>query len=268
MKKAIFIFIYIIGTTWCMAANDNATMECIYRLTFLSDTTNQMNKEAIMVLRIGKNKSLFYSEAAFERDSLLRNKFSNIAASRAINDSIKNKYGKINASYYILKEFQTKKLEFIDKVIQTYEYTENLQEFTWKLTNEKKKIGEYECQKATCSFGGRNYEAWFAPDIPVSDGPWKFNGLPGLVLEVYDLQHHYEFTFLGMRDCSGKIAIPVDDYVKTTKKAFLNIKQRSIDDPKAFLTGIAASLGIKGDNKLPQKRIFYATMERIESLKD
>ena len=113
--------------------------------------------------------------------------------------------------------------------------------------------------------GGRSYEVWFAPDIPISDGPWKFYGLPGLILEAYDIQHHYEFTFLGMRECAGEVAIPIDDYVKTTKYDFLKTKQLSIDDPNAFLAGIAVTMGIKGD-KVP-KRHFYKTMELVESIK-
>ena len=46
---------------------------------------------------------------------------------------------------------------------------------------------------------GRNYHAWFAPEIPLNEGPWKFNGLPGLILEVYDTQDHYHFTLIGMQ---------------------------------------------------------------------
>lgn len=106
---------------------------------------------------------------------------------------------------------------------------------------------------------------WFAPEIPISDGPWKFHGLPGLVLEAYDVQHHYEFAFLGMRKCAGEVTIPVEDYLKTTKYDFLKTKQLSIDDPNAFLAGIAATMGIKGD-KVP-KRLFYKTMELVDSIK-
>lgn len=56
----------------------------------------------------------------------------------------------------------------------------------WKLSNETKKIGNFLCQKAVSNFRGRDYVAWFAKDIPVHAGPWKFYGLPGLILEVYD----------------------------------------------------------------------------------
>lgn len=56
----------------------------------------------------------------------------------------------------------------------------------WKIHSETKKIDKFSCQKATVSFRGRNYTAWFTEEIPVSFGPWKFQGLPGLILEVYE----------------------------------------------------------------------------------
>jgi len=61
----------------------------------------------------------------------------------------------------------------------------------WKITSETKNIKGHTCTKATLSFRGRNWEAWFAQDIPLPYGPWKFYGLPGLIVEVYDTAHDY-----------------------------------------------------------------------------
>lgn len=56
----------------------------------------------------------------------------------------------------------------------------------WKIEKEIKKIGSFMCKKATTNFRGRNYTAWFTYEIALPFGPWKLNGLPGLILEAYD----------------------------------------------------------------------------------
>ncbi|WJS96839.1 GLPGLI family protein [Flavobacterium johnsoniae] len=56
--------------------------------------------------------------------------------------------------------------------------------FNWKVTEEYKEILDYKCQKATTEFRGRNYTAWFTTDLPPG-GPWKFDDLPGFILEAY-----------------------------------------------------------------------------------
>ena len=58
--------------------------------------------------------------------------------------------------------------------------------YQWKITEETKKIGGYSCTKATTSFRGRDWIAWFAPEIPLPYGPWKLYGLPGLIMEAQD----------------------------------------------------------------------------------
>lgn len=64
----------------------------------------------------------------------------------------------------------------------------------WQLAAETKPFGEWTVQKATTHFLGRNWTAWFTRQAPITEGPYKFNGLPGLVTEVYDAQNHYHFT--------------------------------------------------------------------------
>ena len=59
---------------------------------------------------------------------------------------------------------------------------------SWRIKKETKKVQGLQCQKATANFRGRKYEAWFAIDVPVPFGPWKFHGLPGLIIELSDVK--------------------------------------------------------------------------------
>lgn len=74
--------------------------------------------------------------------------------------------------------YKNKKLEYF-----IYEDAASIK---WQLTNDFKEISGYKSQKAITTFRGRNFEAWFTSEIPLAYGPWKFRGLPGLILEVYD----------------------------------------------------------------------------------
>lgn len=65
-------------------------------------------------------------------------------------------------------------------------FRDSLFPMSWNLEDEKKKIDSLECYKANTWFKGRKYIAWYCPQIPMPDGPWKLGGLPGLILETYD----------------------------------------------------------------------------------
>jgi GLPGLI family protein len=80
---------------------------------------------------------------------------------------------------------------FREKVI----VQDSLNLLTWKISKETKYISKLKCQKAEAFFRGRNYTAWFSTDVPVSHGPWKLHGLPGLILEAYDDKKQVQFQF-------------------------------------------------------------------------
>lgn len=62
----------------------------------------------------------------------------------------------------------------------------------------------YTCVKATAKFRGRTYEAWFASDIPIFNGPWKFGGLPGLILSLTDSKNEYHFECIGIENLKNR----------------------------------------------------------------
>jgi GLPGLI family protein len=79
---------------------------------------------------------------------------------------------------------------------KSYVLEDPIPDFGWRITEERKSIGIYECIKAVSQpFRGRVYEAWFAPAIPISNGPWKLGGLPGLILEAADQSGEVAFVF-------------------------------------------------------------------------
>lgn len=63
----------------------------------------------------------------------------------------------------------------------------------WTLQPAQDTISGMNCQSATIHYGGRNYTAWYTPQIPISDGPYVFSGLPGLIVKIEDEKGWYKF---------------------------------------------------------------------------
>jgi GLPGLI family protein len=86
-----------------------------------------------------------------------------------------------------------------------YRYTEPWPSMQWTLKDEKQTICGYQCQKATCHWRGRDYVAWFTSAIPLKSGPWKFGGLPGLIMKIYDTKHLYTWETVAVENGSFPI---------------------------------------------------------------
>lgn len=83
---------------------------------------------------------------------------------------------------------------------QQWRYKESYPSMKWTLGKDKKNICGYECQSATCHWRGRDYVAWFTQQIPLRSGPWKFGGLPGLIMKVYDTKNLYTWEAVGVEN--------------------------------------------------------------------
>lgn len=104
-------------------------------------------------------------------------------------------------------------------VAGVFQYVEDIPDLKWKISSETKTVMGYDCQRATVTFRGRDYEAWFTADIPLSYGPWKFQGLPGLILEVADSKNEFHFTANGISQVKGEKRIGIfDEEIRSIKR--------------------------------------------------
>jgi GLPGLI family protein len=83
---------------------------------------------------------------------------------------------------------------------------ENINPLSWTIINDTvKKIGTYNCSYATTLFRGRKFYVWFTSEINTDFGPWKLNGLPGLILEAIDETKEVAFYLKSIENYSMKI---------------------------------------------------------------
>ena len=111
------------------------------------------------------------------------------------------------------------------------QYTEAWPLMKWILTDDFQTILGHKCQKATCRFRGRDFVAWFAADIPVKGGPWKFGGLPGCILKVYDKDRLYVWEAVAIENGIYPISqYPEKLYPKTSRNRIYKLQKRYNED--------------------------------------
>ncbi len=147
----------------------------LYRLKTYNPTLKFNQKKSIFRWNI--NNINYHN-----KDDAIRSKI----IKKAYTDSI----GRINL-YNSEKDSLFSRKYLVDQV---YILKEKNPQINWSITNTTKKIGNYICTKATTHFRGKDYTVWFTPKIPVPYGPWKLNGLPGLILKAYDTNRDIIFS--------------------------------------------------------------------------
>ena len=239
---------------------DEFKYKATYEITWQIDSTNVESVENdAMELYIGDRVSMFSSRERLIGDGVLQNRGNNPSASHRNTQGIPKKF-----NYYIYKGIPDNKVSFTQKIIKdNFQYVEDLNQFEWEILPETKDILGYKVQKATTRFAGRNYIAWFTPEIPITDGPYKFNGLPGLILEIADTRNHYSFILKNFEIFTEPEMLEFDtkDYIPTTKNNFLKALGEFKRDPVTAVESVGVTIGFRPGQKEKMER------ERKEELK-
>ena len=138
------------------------------------------------------------------------------------------------SNLYVIISNSKSEVEVYGKAVDNYyRYSEPFDEMSWVMTDSVKIIIGYECLQAKTTYHGRNWIAWFTPEIPISTGPWKFRGLPGIILEAYDSDRDYCFVATGIEKTTEEIR-PVyskKQYEKSDRKAMLKMQRKFVENP-------------------------------------
>uniref|UniRef100_UPI00404A9CEF GLPGLI family protein n=1 Tax=Gelidibacter sp. TaxID=2018083 RepID=UPI00404A9CEF len=99
-----------------------------------------------------------------------------------------------------------KEREIYSKNEVAYKYftiKDSLDVFNWNILSDKQDILGFSCQLATMDFRGRKYEAWFTTELPIG-GPWKYDGLPGLIMEIKSIDDFIVYKAIGVKNAKIK----------------------------------------------------------------
>ncbi|WP_157759835.1 GLPGLI family protein [Chryseobacterium piperi] len=191
MSKNIFFLTLIFLSSLLFSQQKNYSFG--YRLEYVPDSTNVLNtRMENFTLFVENGKSYFVSDNFIKRDSIIKtfSNLQNLNFSNTPNTRFKS---------VLIKNKEKNSLTFYDNVLKYFFSYNESPRFEWKLIDEKQKIGTYSCFKAETEYGGRKWTAWYTKEIPFQDGPYKFNGLPGLIVKISDSENNFTYELSSIK---------------------------------------------------------------------
>lgn len=217
---------------------DKTKLNIYYRYVFIPNLKEKKKtKSSLTVLQIGKNYFKFSDIFLLKRDSL--DKQFSIKKNLGIKElnMIIPVISKTAFKRIVIKSLSVDSITVQGNVYATrYEFKDKAPKFNWSLKNRTKTILNYKVKKAIVNYGGRNWTAWYAEDIPINSGPYIFGNLPGLILELYDDKNNFHFLVAGMDNTEKEIYKRIESKIlKTTKAAFFKAERNFHEKPELFI---------------------------------
>lgn len=207
------------------------THRFIYDVVYKKDSTSNITTKENYILDIGTKETKYYTYDFFVADSLITN---NIPFPKEM---------KLNTSDVIVHKNNNNEFFQYDLLENTVLQLQTNDTQKWNLSQEKKNVKNLSLQKAITTWGGRNWTAWFAEEIPFQEGPYKFHGLPGLIVEIYDDKKNYHFELVRSEkikeeenqfiEMSEKLGIPI------TWEKYKTAKLKYYESPVNFIKNSA-----------------------------
>lgn len=226
---------------------DTCLVEVLYERFKVTDTLDIKNKFVTnyLTLRAGNDASAFYSAKRKSYDSISSRTFEATIALLSDKEAFRKMSEEAREVIFKLKkERRTIVHDRFD--ITNWYYEEPYEEPVWEITDSIDVINGLNCVKAMTSFRGRIWIAWFAPEIPLPEGPWKLCGLPGLIIYAYDTKGHYGYK-------AKRVTTKTTGYVelfnysernKTTRLKALKLKRKSLQESIAEKIKASGAFGI------------------------
>ncbi|CAA7195041.1 GLPGLI family protein [Chryseobacterium potabilaquae] len=230
MKKLSIIAIALFMQTISAQVN-----RFVYQVTMKPEVANKNDiKTENAYLDISSDKSLFYSENRLKRDSIIQNNIQNGGMRGFNREQMEGVRSNIN--YTVEKDKVNQKIYFKDRLGRDMYSYEEERPLNWKISSETTKIGDYKVQKAETDFAGRKWTAWFTTDLPYQDGPYKFGGLPGLIVKIEDSQGDYSFDLMKNYKIE-EFPTPTQfgNTLKVKRTDFVKQQEKFKADPMAFM---------------------------------
>lgn len=262
MKKLFSVFLVALFAFAGAQESKETANRFFYELTFKPKKDSARLDKVMAILDITGKKSIYQDYTISAQDSIIKLAVEEMEKTKNWKDVSKLiKMPKF--SYKIIKTYPDMKEQYIDRVsMNLFGYDDDIK-LNWSILPDKEKIGDYNTQKATTEFGGRKWTAWFSSDIPFQDGPYKFYGLPGLIVKIEDSEKNYSWKLSGNKKIenyeemsysekiNAKYGIP-HTVTPTTKekfeKAYTTFKQDPMAEARQRITPEMMNVKMQGSD--------------------
>lgn len=224
----------------------------VYEYTFKSDSLNKdYVQKDIMNLDVSREGSHFYSDLLISRDSLFKAQIEKGKASDFVEIDLR-KLRQPVAKFRVSKTYPGFETVFHSVVNASNLAVKELHKMNWTILPDIENIKGFKAQKATTNFGGRNWVAWFTHEIQIQDGPYKFHGLPGLILHIEDEAKTHIFTLAGSQKLDQQPLLTAfkANEISVTKERFNELWNEYKKDP-------AKNIKIMHGNSEMSQTLFY-----------
>jgi GLPGLI family protein len=263
-KHLLLITLMAVALQGIAQKSDTARVLIHFKFTHIRDTTDRAHPYTEnMVLFVGKNASAYKSYDGIVANAQFRKTWEETPADADGRKMVNRRGAGSRTEYYQFPNDQ--KFFTIDALFaNSYLIEGAVPAIDWKITGDTATFGGLHCQKATSHFKGRDYIVWFCPDLPTHTGPWKLNGLPGVIVDAHDATNSVVFKFDGVEKAvpAPQRTAPADEdlppilhglyddlnvialspkAIKTTQKEFDKLKAAMEKDPQAFAQAMMAA---------------------------
>lgn len=211
----------------------------IYQYKFMTDTM-QRSKYRIteLLLLFNNNESYCISKDRYYNDSLIIDGLEKISQSNpsqlAINmarlpvDMRNNSH-----NYLIRKEREKNTITYFNNIaLDEMYYQEPMDAVKWQLVDSAVTFQGFECKMAKKRYNGRNYTALYTLLIPLPDGPLKFGGLPGLIIQLKDDRDEVEISLMELKPFTDTVQFfQSANPIKTERKKLYELLIQDFLDP-------------------------------------
>lgn len=239
--------IFTLALLFCGLCCSAQNHRFVYEYSYIKDSLDRSKViTENMTLDISPEGSKYYSVELAQSDSIMQAELMKQLKMGSTNIKLQTPRSMATVRGVVTKIYPDFKVQQEESLGSSRFIVEDQRKPMWKILPEKQQVGTFTAQKATTELYGRKWTAWFASELPFQDGPYKFYGLPGLIVKLEDDTKSHVMELKAVKKLpqsvepevkSGreKITLNYEKY----KKAFLEYRE----NPSKNLRQMAGSSG-------------------------